>query len=70
MGLFGNNRETAIWDKLWETIGKSGNQRRGELLYREKHGVGSSCFEQKSIGGVRKFRMVPVSHWLGCGIVG
>lgn len=35
--------------RLWQTIGKSGDQRRGTLLYREKDDIGKGCFE-----GVRR----------------
>lgn len=47
--------------RLWQTIGKSGYQRRGTLLYREKDDVGKGCFEGKSEGKCQ-FRMVMASR--------
>ena len=54
--------------KLLKTCGKSRDQRRGTLLYREKEKVGSCCFEQKSIGRKQEFKVVMFSHWLNCDI--
>lgn len=42
--------------KLWQIVGKSGDQRRGKLLYRIKEEVGRVHFELKSIEG-RKLRV-------------
>lgn len=46
-----------------KTLGKTWDQRRGTLFYREKEEVGRGCSEWKSIGGKQKFRVVRVSHW-------
>lgn len=48
--------------------GRSGDQRRGMLPYREKEEVGRACFEQSPLEE-RDFRVVIVSHWLSCGIL-
>lgn len=36
---------------LWQTIDKSGEQKRGASFYRGKEEAGRSCFEQKFVGG-------------------
>ena len=51
---------------LWNTIGKSREQKRGTLLYREQEEEGRSFSESKSIGGKQEFSVVMVSHWLSC----
>lgn len=55
--------------KLWQTISKSGEQRRGIRLYRGKGETGRGCFRHESIGRGREDgfslagSMAP--HWLG-----
>ena len=49
--------------KLWQIIGRSGDQRRGLLFYREKEEVGKGCFEQSPLGE-RDFMVVIVSNWV------
>lgn len=48
--------------KLWQTIGKSGDQRTGKLVYREKEEIGKGCLESKSIGGKQEIKGVRISY--------
>ena len=53
--------------KLWQTIAKSREYRRGALFYRGKEEFGRGCFETRFVGGEREFWVVAASHWLSCG---
>jgi len=57
MGLLGNSREIAVWDEqaIAKATGRSTEQRKGMLLYREKGEVGRGCYKQKG-------------HWCKLGI--
>lgn len=49
---------------LWQTIGKSGEHRRGARFHRGKEEAGRGCFAEFRVVVAFHWLSVTVSHWL------